>query len=63
MRASLREQVLAGMAMADAALRLDPSLADAWTAKAILLRYRNRRPNAGVVDAHEARGVARASQR
>ena len=47
------EQVLAGMAMADAALRLDPSLADAWTAKAILLRYRNPATYAGVVDAHE----------
>jgi Tfp pilus assembly protein PilF len=51
------EQVLAGMAMADAALRLDSTLAEAWTARALLLRYRNPATYAGVVSAHE-RAVA-----
>jgi tetratricopeptide (TPR) repeat protein len=47
------EQVLAGMSMADAALRRDSSLAEAWTARAILLRYRNPDTFAGSVQAHE----------
>ena len=51
------EQVLAGMRMADAALRRDSSLADAWTARAILLRYRNPDTFAGAIQAHE-RAVA-----
>jgi TolB-like protein/Tfp pilus assembly protein PilF len=51
------EQVLAGMTMADAALRRDSSLAEAWTARAILLRYRNTDTFAGAIQAHE-RAVA-----
>jgi tetratricopeptide (TPR) repeat protein len=51
------EQVLAGLSMVDAALRLDPKLAEAWTARAMLLRYRNPGTYAGVVAAHE-RAVA-----
>lgn len=47
------EQVLAGMAMVDAALRIDSTLAEAWTARAILLRYRNPATYAGAVNAHE----------
>lgn len=47
------EYVLAGMALADRALALDSSLAEAWTARAILLRYRDPQAYAGVVQAHE----------
>jgi tetratricopeptide (TPR) repeat protein/TolB-like protein len=51
------EQVLAGMTMVDAALSRDSSSAEAWTARALLLRYRNPVSYAGVVAAHE-RAVA-----
>ena len=47
------EQVLAGMALVDAALKIDSSLAEAWTARALLLRYRNPDTFAGAVAAHE----------
>jgi tetratricopeptide (TPR) repeat protein/TolB-like protein len=47
------EQVLAGMSLADAALKKDSANAEAWTARAILLRYRNPATYAGVVAAHE----------
>ena len=46
-------QVLAGMAMVDAALANDSSLAEAWTARAMLLRYRNPASYAGAIAAHE----------
>jgi tetratricopeptide (TPR) repeat protein len=52
------EQVLAGMAMIDAALARDSGSAEAWTARALLLRYRNPETYAGVLAAHE-RAVAR----
>jgi tetratricopeptide (TPR) repeat protein len=51
------EQLLAGMTMADAALERDSNSAEAWTARAILLRYRNPASYAGVLAAH-ARAVA-----
>ena len=51
------EQVLAGMTLVDAALRNDSANAEAWTARAMLLRYRNPGSYAGVVSAHE-RAVA-----
>jgi tetratricopeptide (TPR) repeat protein len=51
------EQVLAGMAMVDTALRLDSSNAEAWTARAMLLRYRNPASYSGALAAHE-RAVA-----
>ena len=47
------ENVLAGMSLADAALQKDSANADAWTARAVLLRYRNPSNYAGVVAAHE----------
>ena len=39
--------------MADAALKNDSSSAEAWTARALLLRYRNPASFSGVVAAHE----------
>jgi len=51
------EYVLAGMARVERALRADSTLAEAWTARAILLRYRNPASYAGAVSAHE-RAVA-----
>ena len=45
--------MLAGLALVDSALRGDSSLAEAWTARAILLRFRNPTTYAGVVSAHE----------
>jgi tetratricopeptide (TPR) repeat protein len=53
------EQVLAGMAMADTALKRDSTNADAWTARAMLLRYRNLRTYDGTTAAHD-RAIARA---
>jgi len=50
---AIGEQVLAGLALADAALAKDSANAEAWTARAILLRYRNPESYAGVVAAHE----------
>jgi Tfp pilus assembly protein PilF/TolB-like protein len=47
------EQVLAGMAMVDLALKRDNRSAEAWTARAILLRYRNPDTFTGAVQAHE----------
>ena len=50
---AIGEHVLAGMSLADAALKKDSANAEAWTARAILLRYRNPANYAGVVAAHE----------
>jgi len=55
------EYVLAGLAMADSALQIDSTLAEAWTARAVLLRFRNPSSYQGVVEAHE-RAVALAPE-
>lgn len=45
--------VAAGLALADSALRLDPRLGEAWTARATLLRLRDPRRFEGALEAHE----------
>ena len=42
-----------GLALVDSALRIDPSLAEAWTARAVLMRFQDPREFSGALDAHE----------